>query len=145
VIQTDIFQKVAEDLGRVGVAMEIQMILNSKFLENAQTGKWRGTAAALPYFSPTFDPLYVMGSQVCTAPVPWFCDREITAAVAAARIAPTLEERRTQTERIMAMGHDAALGIFLYDSATFVGLGARVANYRQDIGFIRYEDIRLKR
>ena len=144
VIQSDVFQQVANDLAKVGVTMEIQMVPNAKFIESQMTGIWRGTAAALPYFSPTYDALYAMSSQVCTSPAPWFCDKDLTAAVEAARNATDLNARRTLTEKVMALSHDTALGIFLYDTVTFVGLGPRVKKFRQDAGFIRYEDIVLE-
>ena len=85
-----------------------------------------------------------MSSQICTSSVPWFCDRQITDTVQAARVAPTLDARRALTEKVMSLSHDAALGIFLYNSITLVGLGPRIAHYRQDFNFIRYEDIAFK-
>ena len=85
-----------------------------------------------------------MSSQICTSPAPWFCDKDVTAAVEAARAATSLESRRALTEKVMALAHETALGIFLYDTVTFVGLGPRVKTFRQDAGFIRYEDIVLK-
>jgi peptide/nickel transport system substrate-binding protein len=144
VVQTDAFQKVADDLAQVGVKMNIRLIPNARFLEYQQTGGWQGTAAAIPYASPTSDSLYATGTQLCGSAARWFCDRGFDELVAAAHAAPTLDQRREMTEKVMAASHDLAAGIFLYNSVTFVGLGPRIANYRQDVAFVRYEEIKLK-
>ncbi len=144
VVQTDAFQKVADDLAQVGVKMNIRLIPNAKFLEYQQTGGWQGSAAAIPYASPTSDSLYAAGTQICGAAAHWFCDQGFDDLIKTARAAPTLDQRKTLTEKVMAASHDLATGIFLYNSFTLVGLGPRIANYRQDVAFVRYEEIKLK-
>ena len=72
-----------------------------------------------------------------------FCDEAFTPSVARAQASADPETRRKATEAAMALAHDRAMGVFLYESIAFIGLGPRVQTFATDFAFIRYEKLRI--
>ncbi|MBM3514919.1 MAG: ABC transporter substrate-binding protein [Alphaproteobacteria bacterium] len=140
----EVFQQVASDLARVGVKMEVRGIPQQILFQQIQSTGFKVEAAAIPIFSPVNNALHPMRQHSCLWHKPWFCDRAAQAQIDAAFAEPDLERRRTLTENIMARAHDSAQAIYLYDTVSFVALGPRIARFRVDFSFIRYEDIRVR-
>lgn len=120
----DIFQQVAADLARVGVAMEVR---------------------AIPIFTPVSDALHPMRQHSCLWHKPWFCDPVAQVEIDAALAESDLDRRRALTQSVMARAHDDAQALYLYDTVAFVALGPRIESFRIDFSFIRYEEIRLRK
>ena len=144
VMYPDVFQTVAADLARIGVNMTVRMIPQQKLFENVQTGAWAGQAAAIPFASQVFDALYPQRQHTCLWHAPWFCDRDFTTQVEQAFGAADLNQRREQTQALMARAHDIAQAMYLYETVSFIGLSARVKEFSVDFGMVAYEDVRLR-
>ena len=144
VIYTDVFQQVAVDLARVGIKLTIQLLPQARFLENIQTGRWKGDAMAMPMFTPMSDALYPMRQNSCLWHAAYYCDPAAVPLIEKAATAVDLEERRNATEAVMRHAHETAQALFLYETVSFVGLGPRIGRFRSDYGFIRYEMLKLK-
>ena len=143
VLYTDIFQQIAADLARVGVNMTIQILPQVRFLENIQTGQWKGDAIAMPMFTPTSDALYPMRQNSCAWHAAYYCDQDAMPLIEHALMSSDVESRKAATEAVMRHAHLTAQAVFLYETVSFVGLSPRIANFRTDYGFIRYETIEL--
>ncbi|MBL8629463.1 MAG: ABC transporter substrate-binding protein [Rhodospirillaceae bacterium] len=145
VLYISVFQAIAADLRKVGITMTVRQLPQIAFQEKTQLGNWAGPAFAWPFFSPTSDPLYAMQYHSCGWAAAWYCDQTTTDLINKASAEPNLDARKALTTQIMTRAHDTAQALFLYESVSFIGLGARVQKFRADYGFIRFEDIALKR
>ena len=143
VLYTDIFQRIAADLARIGVHMTIQILPQVRFLANVQTGQWNGDAMAMPMFTPTSDALYPMRQNSCAWHAAYYCDQDAMPLIEKALMSSDLKNRKAATEAVMRHAHATAQALFLYETVSFVGLGPRISNFRTDYGFIRYETIQL--
>lgn len=141
---TDVFQQVAVDLAKVGVTMDVRGIPQQKMFEQIQAGGWTVAASAIPIFTPVNDALYPMRQHSCLWHAAWFCDPAAMPDIEAAFAAPDLATRKVLTEAVMARAHETAQALYLYDTVGFIALGPRIAEFRSDFSFIRYEAIRLK-
>ena len=145
VIYVNVFQKIAADLARIGVEMEVRVVPPVQFLSNIQTGDWAGSAMAIPFYSPVNDALYPMRQHSCLWPAPWYCDDQTTALIQSALNEPDLSSRRSKTQAVMARASEEAQALFLYETIQFFALAPYVNNFRSDLGFVRFENIELAR
>ncbi len=144
VLYISVFQAIAADLRKVGITMTVRQLPQIAFQEKTQTGAWAGAAFAWPFFSPTSDPLYAMQYHSCGWVAPWYCDRTSTEMINAAVTETDIEKRNVLTANVMKRAHDTAQAMYLYESVSFIGLGARVKSFRADYGFIRFEALELR-
>lgn len=140
----DVFQQVASDLARVGVAMEVRAIPQQVLFDHIQRSGFDVAAAAIPIFTPVGDAMHPMRQHSCLWHKPWFCDPDAMPGIEAAFAESDLDRRRALTESVLARAHDTAQALYLYDTVAFVALGPRIEKFRIDFSFIRYEEIRLR-
>ncbi len=138
-----VIQQVASDLSQVGISMTLQPIPRPLYLKHFQDGDWGGSAFPAGYFTPTMDALETMRGGSCLRPNTWYCDESIVPDIEAAMAEPSLDRRTKMVRDLMTYAHDTAHGLFLYESATFTGLQARVENYETHGSFVLYERVRL--
>ncbi len=143
-LYTDVFQQIAADLALIGVDVTIQLIPQSRFLQNVQTGDWAGDAMAMPMFTPIGDALYPMRQNSCQWHAAYYCDPVAVPLIENAISKGNIEERKIATQAVMRHAHATAQSLYLYETVSFIGLSARVKKFRSDYGFIRYETIELK-
>jgi peptide/nickel transport system substrate-binding protein len=136
-------QRVAADLAKVGVAVEIRTIGVMQLLARMQKGTWEGSLFPTSFFMPTQDALKAMRANSCLWHAPWYCDREIVPTLRAALSEFDPVRRRILAQQVMARSHDVAQALFLYEGLGFMGLGRRVVELRSDFGFLRFETMRL--
>ncbi len=140
-----VYQQVAADLARVGVQMTINTITRVRFLSNFQDGQWEGSVFPAGYFTPTLDGLSVIAGNSCLRPNSWYCDPDIVPQIEAALAEPSFERRTTLVKDLMAYAHDSAVGLFLYESATFTALGPGVEDFGTHGSFVLYENVSISR
>lgn len=140
-----VYQQVAADLAKVGVDMTIDTITRVRYLSNFQDGEWDGSAFPAGYFTPTLDGLATIAGSSCLRPNTWFCDPEIVPQIEAALVEKSFKRRTAMVEDLMVYGHDAALGLFLYESATFTATADGVDGFGTHGPFILYEAVRLSK
>ncbi len=139
-----VFQKIADDLRRVGVQLTIQTIPYPTFASNFRTGAWKGEAFNL-FFStePNLDALRGIRYHSCTWPAAWFCDQEIMPAIASALRQPDLEKRRAMTQAVMAHYREQAPAILLYEPLELFGLSGSVIEFSVTHSFIFWHRVML--
>jgi peptide/nickel transport system substrate-binding protein len=134
-------QRVAADLAKVGVAIEVRTLAVVQLLDRMQKGTWQGSLFPTSFFMPTQDALRAMRMNSCLWHMPWYCDRDIMPTLEAGLTESDPERRRALARQVMARSHDQAQALFLYEGLGFMGLAGRVTHLRSDFGFLRYEDI----
>ena len=138
-----VFPQIAADFTRVGVKMDVRLYPTHIVAQHERDGTWEGSAWAAAYVSTAFDALEPLTRYACGRPNSPFCDEAFTPSVARAQASADPETRRKATEAAMALAHDRAMGVFLYESIAFIGLGPRVQTFATDFAFIRYEKLRI--
>lgn len=137
-------QRVADDLGRVGVKVEVRQKGTIQFLNDFVRGRYESDAMTLQFGAyPTLDALQMTTLSSCKKNIPWYCDKTIQPVIDAAWTetdpAKALELRR----QVMRHYHDQAPAIFLYQNVAFIGLSPRTSGYSSVFGFVEYENIRI--
>jgi len=140
-----VLQRVAADLKRVGVTMEIQSRPLMIYLSDFVRGSLAKDAFTLVWgATPTLDAVRAIALHSCQKPKPWYCDERITPTIEAARIEWDNERAISLRQQIMKFYHNEAPSIFLYESVGFSGLHKRVRGFRYDYGKINYHEISLQ-
>jgi peptide/nickel transport system substrate-binding protein len=124
----NIYQQVAADLAEVGVKLELRRHTLAKQLEYIYQGGWPSLAFAMA--TNGYDPLNAYRIRSCAWVHPYHCDPDLMPLIAAAKSAPTPEERRTLTQKVLAAERDNPPGLILWQTPYFDGVAARVSGYR---------------
>jgi peptide/nickel transport system substrate-binding protein len=139
-----VYQKVAADLAKVGVSLDVRMVPIPKYAQGLHQGAWDGTGIGIDYnSSPSLDPLRGFMRHSCQWKAPWYCDEEIMPLLKQALGAFDLDNRRELTRQVLRRQRDQAPGILLHDYVRFDGVAKRVKNYAIHIGFVPYDLIEL--
>lgn len=144
VIYATVFQRVADDLARIGVRMKVNATPPQIFLSNIQTGEWRSSAMAIPFYSPTNDALYALRQHSCLWHAPWYCDRDTAALIEGAESEIDLERRRTKTKAVMSRIAAEFQALFMYETIQFGAYAQTIGGFHVDLGFIHYEDLEFR-
>lgn len=137
-------QRVADDLGRVGVRVEIQARPVMRFLVDFVRGRIESDAFRLQWGSyPIVDVIQTTNINSCRKTQPWYCDPAIQPTIDAAWTEMDPNKAEALRHQIMRHYHDQAPSIFLYENIAFVGLSPRTKGFDQTFGFVHFEDIQL--
>ena len=120
-------QKLAQDLGAIGVNVTLQSITLPRLVRYIYEGDWE--ADAFDMFGSGYDPLRTYRLKSCRWQTPYFCDETIMPMIDAAETAPDLETRRKLTQDLMAYERQHPASIQLYRRPGFDGIAARVTGY----------------
>lgn len=143
---TLLFQQVAADLARIGVAMEIRQLPASAYLTAILRDPDHGGAGAHAVIWPawpTFDALRPLLMHSCLRNPAWHCDEAIQPKIEEALAEWDPERGLRLRQELMEYTRDSAPAIFLHESPEFAGLSPRVTGYRQMHGYINYNEIDL--
>lgn len=141
-----VYQRVADDLARVGVTMAIRTMPRPQFLERLYQADWEGSAFPAGYFNAALDALSIMmRGNSCLWPNGWHCDPAIMPTIKQAMAETSLDRRTALTREIMAYSHDTAIGLFLYENLILTAVGRKVAGYESRGPFILYENVQVTR
>lgn len=139
-----VFEQVAADLARVGVTLTIRVTTFPTFSRHYRQGGWDGDAFGMYYNAdPTLDPLRGIKGHSCFSEHPWFCDATIMPTFTAALGAADIATRARLTAEIMARYHDQAQSLFLFEVSGFMGLAARVKDFRIANNFMYLHEVTL--
>lgn len=143
-IWDQVFQLVANDLAKVNIRLTINLMPEAAFAEQLYTTGIKDDAFGSVFFAPTFDALDALRLNTCSWPVTPYCDTEAQALYDRAQASATLDERLALTRQLMARSHEMAQALFMYESVGLVGYSKRIAGFRSDFGFPRYELMTVK-
>jgi peptide/nickel transport system substrate-binding protein len=136
----DVFQVIANDLGRVGIKVEVQVIpfaeRSKKFFGNS----WSGDLTSFTsFFSPPQDasiPFSVFG---CDLPNTFTCIPELNHLVAAQAKEMDRNKRQAILQELMQKSNEEALALYLFEGFDITGVSKRVKGYKNWNKVIHYE------
>jgi peptide/nickel transport system substrate-binding protein len=139
---SSMFQKVADDLAKVGVTMQIRPIPWPQFVRGVQQGEWKGQAFGFEYETlPTGETLRPFRLHACTWPHPWYCDPALTPVIAEAKRTFDPARRLELVHQILRRYRDQAAALILVEPLGLDGLSPKVQGYDQLNGIIPYHNI----
>lgn len=142
----DVYQKVAQDLERIGVVMEIRVFPVAQLIRSVVEGVWDGDAFGLTLATePTVDALRPMLQHSCLNPHPWYCDQAIMPAIRAAFVESDPQRALALRREIMRHYRTAYAALYLYELPRFAGTTAKVRGFAEVNGFVSFDRIEVGR
>jgi peptide/nickel transport system substrate-binding protein len=125
---TLLFQAVAQDLRRVGVALELRSLPYPDFIERLTTGRWKGLDVfSLLWGAATYaDASRNLDRHSCNNPTPYFCEPDVMPLLQAVNVATDPDERERRLQAAVARYHDLAPAIWLVEYAAIFGRAAEL-------------------
>ncbi len=138
-----LFQKIAQDLNKVGVRTTVRQIPFSDYLRKYVPNQWGDVDAfGLFWNSATFqDAIRPYEGFSCFRVNPFFCDEDITADIRAVQVMADPVERETQMQAIMAKFHTLAPAIWITNSAYVNATRLGIRNFRMIPSGIAFEEL----
>lgn len=138
-----IYQKIAEDLGKVGISVELKTFPLPQYFNAIHTGSFKGQGFMMDFpTAPQLDALRGMRLHSCLWKTPWLCNAEDQAMIEAALGEPDLARREALTQDIMRRYHEQAYLIYLFERVDYYGLRAGLEGFQAEGLFIQYDKIR---
>lgn len=137
-------QRVADDLSRIGVTMEVQMRPVMAFLSDFTGGRMSRDGFMLSWTAtPVLDATQAVALHSCLKPRPWYCDQTIMPTIMAAMGEWDTERAIDLRHQVMRYYRDQAPGIYLHESVGFAALSNRVSGFKYTYGKILYDQIEI--
>ena len=139
------YQKVSQDLLKIGVTMEIHPIPISQLIRGVMKGEWKGDAFGSTYDTePTLDVLRPLRNHSCLWSHPWYCNQKIMPKIKEALKTFDINKALELRHEIMSFYRNEWVSLFLYESVRFAGTKDYVNGFSEENGFINYEKIYFK-
>ena len=141
----DIYQMVAQYLNAVGVRTTLRVRLFSAWLQDYTAGTWSSDAFTLAWnAAPYNDVQRPMEYYSCARPVPFFCDRAMSAKLAAAAGEFDVEKREALLQELSREYRQAAPTIFLVENHMTWGAHPRIDHVSIANRVYEYEKITFR-
>jgi len=136
------FQKIADDLAKVGVKLEIRPIPWAQYVRGVTQGEWKSQAFGFEYETmPTGETLRPFRLHSCTWAFPWYCDASLTPVIAEAKSTFDPARRIELVHRILREYRDKAAALILVEPLGLDGVSPKLQGYNQISGIIPYQDL----
>jgi len=141
---TEIHQRIANDLAAVGITAEIRSTPIQQYLQYLSRGNFPTDAFGMSYpADPNIDAIRPLRIHSCLRREPFYCDERIMPKIKAALTSRDEAERLRLRREILAWYHDEAPMLFVYEGVRFVGLGAKVRGYAEAHGVVSYDTLEI--
>ncbi len=142
---SDIYQQVASDLGKVGVNVDLQQIAFPEWLKKFLANEWAGAGFGLSWnSSPYMDSVRPFGYQTCAKRNPHFCDESMSPLYAQVNAEFDPEKRKQLLWQLHAMAKDVAPAIFLVEQIDVTGIAKNVEGFEYVNRLILYPKISIQ-
>lgn len=139
-----IVQRVADDLARVGIKVEVRQKGVIQYLTDFVRGRFESDAFTLQWGSyPTLDSVQMTMMNSCRKTNPWFCDTTIQPDIEAAWVEAEPTRALDLRHKIMRHYHDQAPGLFLHENVNLIAQSPRTTGYESVFGFVDFDNIRI--
>lgn len=139
-----VVQRVADDLAKVGVKVEVRSKPVIQYLNDFVFGRITADAMTMQWGSyPTLDAIQMTVMSSCRKAYPWYCDKDFQPEIEAAWAETDPKKAIELRQKVMRHYHDQAPGLFMYDNVQFVGLSPRTSGFETVFGFVDFENVRL--
>ncbi len=142
-----VYQKVSEDLGRIGIDVEVRGIPFPQWMTKYMNNSWGETDAfSFLWDSSAYnDVSRPIRNYSCTKPKPFFCDPHIMPLIDESYRETDPSKRELLLKTIMAEMRDLAPSIFLVTGTTGFGVSERIDRFVVRPHGIMYEQITFAR
>lgn len=144
----NVLQRVAQDLGKVGITADLKIITGPDLsARNAGSKPYEGEMIIANYGSnPAMDMMRPINAfHACNFPRKWKCFPEIEPVITAANTEMDVNKRSALLRQIALFYHEKAPDLFLYDQIELDATQARVKNYRNENWRINWANIEMTR
>ncbi len=123
-----VYQRVAEDLGRIGVQVELRSTVFPDLIRRYFSGEWGDLDAfglswnAAPYNDAIRPIIYFS----CAKPNPFFCEPEVMGRIEAVQSEVDAEERLTLLRDLAGTIREQAPALFLFETADVIAYAGRL-------------------
>ena len=139
-----IVQRVADDLNRIGIQVDVQQKPVMRFLLDFVRGRIDSDSFTLQWGSyPILDSIQMTNINSCRKSDPWYCDENIQPTIEAAWAESDPDLALALRRQVMRHYRDDAASILLHENVGFIGLGPHVQGFDQTFGYVSYESVRL--
>ena len=139
-----VVQRVADDLSRVGVRVEVTQLPVNQFLLSFVRDRIEADAFTLQWGTyPILDAIQTTNINSCRKPSPWYCDRTIQPVIEAAWVETDPDKALALRHQVMRHYHEQLPCIYLHENIAFQGIHPRISGYRQTFGYIDFENVRI--
>jgi peptide/nickel transport system substrate-binding protein len=139
-----VVQRVADDLARVGVRVEVRTKPTTQYLLDFVQGRYETDAFTLQWGAyPSMDAIQMSVISSCRKTNPWYCDRTIQPVIDAAWVETDPARALALRRQVMRYYHEQAPSLFMFDNVAFLALSPRTTGYDNVFGFVPYENVRL--
>ncbi|MCB2107997.1 MAG: ABC transporter substrate-binding protein [Rhodobacteraceae bacterium] len=145
-VDTEVAQKAADDLSRIGIKVTIltepvpqflQHLSRATFPTDAFTGAWPA--------EPSMDAIRTMRLHSCLRREPFYCDQRIMPAIERAMTTMDEAEGLRLRHEVMKFYHDEVSGIYFFDGTVFVGAADYIDGMSMAHNIIAFDQIRSAR
>ncbi len=137
-------QRVADDLSRIGVTMEVQMRPVMAFLADFTGGRMTRDGFMLSWTAtPVLDATQAVALHSCLKPLPWYCDQSIMPTIMEAMGEWDTQRAIDLRHQVMRYYRNQAPGIYLHESVGFAALSDQVSGFKYTYGKILYDQIEI--
>ncbi|MDX2142908.1 MAG: ABC transporter substrate-binding protein [Rhodospirillaceae bacterium] len=142
---TALYQKMAADLGEVGVKVELRSSTFANWLRKYGTNEWGDIDAfSLTWNSAPFhDAIRPIEYFSCLKPAAFFCDPEVVPLIKQSNQAMDEATRLKLLQGIMARMLDNPPALYLVDFPNLIALSPRVKAFSSRVAGIEFENIKL--
>ncbi|MFL2769432.1 MAG: ABC transporter substrate-binding protein [Rhodospirillaceae bacterium] len=139
-----VVQKVADDLARIGIEVDITIKPVMRFLVDYVRGRINADAFTLEWSAyPTLDALESTNTNSCRKTVPWYCDPGFQPVIEAAWSETNQAKGLALRHQVMRHYYEQLPTIYLHENVGFVGINSRVTGFTQTYGFIDFESVQI--
>ena len=137
-----IAQTVAQQLGDVGVKVEVRQISTPQLIRNVVEGTWGEAMFGLHYsLEPTADVLRGLDTASCLWPHPWYCNPATTADIRAGHAEFDPDKALALRQKVMAAYRADWPAVFMYQAVRFAGLRGNISGFAIANNYIYYDKI----
>jgi peptide/nickel transport system substrate-binding protein len=142
---SEIYQQVAADLGKVGINVNLKQIAFPEWLKKFLANEWDGAGFGLSWnSSPYMDSVRPFGYQTCAKRNPHFCDESMTPLYDQVNAEFDPEKRKRLLWDLHAMAREVAPAIFLVEQIDVTGIAKNVAGFEYVNRLILYPKISIQ-
>jgi peptide/nickel transport system substrate-binding protein len=143
---TAVYQKVADDLRRVGVQVELRPTTFASWLRSYSSGEWGDVDAfSLTWSSAPFqDVSRPIEYYSCAKINPFFCDESIMPLITASTADMNPQSREKKLQEILAKLQEIAPALLLVNAENIITTSARVQNLTARVMGIDFERVTFK-
>ena len=137
---SDVLQVVADDLGKVGIKVNVNVMPFATRSQLFSQNSWKGDMTSFAmFFSPAMDASIPFSVYGCGLPNTYTCVDSLTPLIKAQEKEMDSAKRLAILQELMQRQHDEAMALPLYDGFDITGVAKRVKGYKNWNKIIHYE------